>query len=101
MYVEYAACAPPPRGAAGAAVGDAWTHGGRTYCWMGAAQMGEVGVTAGVLKVIAAVDAATSAKGAATKAPARGGKRAAAAAVAADAKQPKLSSFFTPKSTGA
>ena len=37
------------------AQGKAWTHDGSTLCFMDEAHMAEVGVTAGVKKVIAAV----------------------------------------------
>ena len=106
MHVEHGRAegrAEGGQGAAGAAtsidsmaVGAEWTRTGRSYCWMDTARMSEVGVTAGVLKVIAAVDGATG--GAKAKAPPKG-KRAAAASAATDKKQPKLSSFFTPKNT--
>ena len=93
MHVAHAR-AEPPQGAARVTAGEEeWTRDGRTYCWMSAARMGDVGVTAGVLKVIAAVESATG--GAKAKAKA---KRPSAAKAEADKKQPKLSTFFTPKS---
>ena len=59
-------------------------------------RMSEVGVTAGVLKVVAAVEAATAGKPGNGKPEGNnkkgGGKRAAAAAD--DSRQPKLSKFF-------
>ena len=64
-----------------------WVHAGRSWCWMGPAQMASVGVTAGVKKVIAAVcdQSRPIPKGAAfTKR-----KRA-----TNDGSQPTLSSFF-------
>ena len=79
-----------------------WRSGGRTYGWLTEAQMKEVGVTAGVLKVLAAVKAAVAKTGGDAKAragvgtAAKGAKKRKAAAI--DEKtQPKLSSFFTKK----
>ena len=69
-----------------------WTgNRGRSYCWMDEKKMKEVGVTAGVLKVIAAVEGATGGASAAAKQ--KGTKRAAVE----DVKQPKLSKFFGKK----
>ena len=50
-----AAAATAAAAAAAAGEGGAqWESGGRTYCWMDAAEMARVGVTSGVKKVIAA-----------------------------------------------
>ena len=63
MHVEYAAVANPPRLAEEAAAGKSKGKGKgaasaapREFRWMAEDQMKEVGVTAGVLKVIAAVE---------------------------------------------
>jgi len=74
---------------------EVWTRGGRMYSWMSEQRMREVGVTAGVLKVIAAVSSAIGA-GAAPGKP--GGARGKCKAPASDsAQQPKLSAFFGKK----
>ena len=103
MHIEHAAAAAAPDDADATTTGEPWTRRGRTYCWMGEERMAQVGVTAGVKKVIAAVLA--SAKPGGGKAAAKGkpaAKRkaaAAAATVAAGApQQQKLSAFFAKKS---
>ena len=81
------------------ATGDEWTHAGRTYCWMGEERMAQVGVTAGVKKVIAAVVASAKPGGKAAKGK-PGAKRKAAAAATEGAgapQQAKLSAFFKKK----
>lgn len=96
MHIEHAPAAPAD---ADSATGEPWTRRGRTYCWMGEERMAEVGVTAGVKKVIAAVIASTKpgSKAAAKGKP--GTKRKAAATEAAGApQQQKLSAFFAKKS---
>ena len=71
----------------------------REFRWMAEDQMKEVGVTAGVLKVIAAVRAAEDGGGKTTT---KGKKRAQAAPPADGAPQKKISSFFAkPKAGGA
>jgi len=105
MHIEHAAAAAAaPADADATTTGKPWTRRGRTYCWMGEERMAQVGVTAGVKKVIAAVLA--SAKPGGGKAAAKGkpaAKRKAAAAAATDAaeapqQQKKLSAFFAKKS---
>ena len=101
MHVEHARAPAPPAGGAAASSSAQWTAGRRSYRWMDEAQMKEVGVTAGVLKVIAAVRAARGEDGeggTAAKRPAAKRKGGAAAAGSeTDARQPKLSSFFKKK----
>ena len=106
MHVEYAAVANPPRLAEEAAAGKSKGKGKgaasaapREFRWMAEDQMKEVGVTAGVLKVIAAVRAAEDGGGKTTT---KGKKRAQAAPPADGAPQKKISSFFAkPKAGGA
>ena len=106
MHVEYAAVANPPRLAEEAAAikskgkgKGAASAAPREFRWMAEDQMKEVGVTAGVLKVIAAVRAAEDGGGKTTT---KGKKRAQAAPPADGAPQKKISSFFAkPKGGGA
>ena len=106
MHVEYAAVANPPPLAEEAAAGKSKGKGKgaasaapREFRWMAEDQMKEVGVTAGVLKVIAAVRAAEDGGGKTTT---KGKKRAQAAPPADGAPQKKISSFFAkPKAGGA
>ena len=81
MHVEHACCDAD-------AAASEWE--GRAVEWMDADRMAEVGITAGVKKVIAAVSAHTQI-GSAQR---RAGKRRAAAG-SDDGKQPKMSAFFT------
>jgi len=81
MHVEHACCDAD-------AAASEWE--GRTVEWMDADRMAEVGITAGVKKVIAAV----SAHAQTGSAPRRAGKRRVAAG-SDDGKQPKMSAFFT------
>ena len=108
MHVEYAAVqnlgAHPLAEEAAAGKGKAKGKGAassaaREFRWMAEDQMKEVGVTAGVLKVIAAVRAAEDGGGKTTT---KGKKRAQAAPPADGAPQKKISSFFAkPKAGGA
>ena len=94
MHVEHAASPPPTAGEVkeeGEGAAEPWTSNGRTYCWMGEQRMREVGITAGVLKVIAAVESATGR----TSANKSAGKRKSTASV--DTTQPKMSKFFSRK----
>jgi hypothetical protein len=100
MHVEFGS-APSASADATLKEDDAtWTgSGGRTYCWMAEARMKEVGVTAGVLKVIAAVRGATGGGGGTGKArpnagAAGGSKKRKAAAASDSVQQRKISAFF-------
>lgn len=100
MHIEHAEL--PADGGGGG--GDAWSHGGHRLCWMGAEQMAAVGVTAGVKKVIAAVEARREGGGAeggsaSKRGAGQGGKGAKRKAAAQDQEgaQPKLSAFFGKK----
>ena len=97
MHVEYGDCGE----GGGADAVSCWTSDeGRAYEWMTEERMAEVGVTAGVLKVVGAVKGA--AKGAAPSARGKAGKDGAArskrkAPDEETAQQPKLSAFFKKK----
>ena len=109
MHVEYAAVQnlveyAAEEAAGGKAKGKGKGKGAasaapREFRWMAEDQMKEVGVTAGVLKVIAAVRAAEDGGGKTTT---KGKKRAQAAPPSDGAPQKKISSFFAkPKAGGA
>ena len=97
MHVEYGDCGE----GGGADAVSCWTSDeGRAYEWMTEERMAEVGVTAGVLKVVGAVKGA--AKGAAPSARGKAGKDGVArskrkAPDEETAQQPKLSAFFKKK----